>query len=101
MYKALVYFTDLQDNDHKYHPGDAFPRAGLEVSAKRLEELSSKNNKRGIPVIEKIGNDEPIVKEEPEEPLPFTEPEEPEEEPEEEVKVEEEKPKAKRAKKKG
>ena len=52
MYKALVYFTDLQDNRYAYNAGDVFPRIGLEVSEERLAELSGSNNKRGIPVIE-------------------------------------------------
>lgn len=51
MYKVIKFFTDLQDNGHAYHEGDKFPREGLEVSAKRLSELSSGNNKRGIPLI--------------------------------------------------
>ncbi len=53
-YKALVRFTDLQDDNFKYEPGDVYPRAGLKVSAERLKELSSKNNKRGIPVIKRL-----------------------------------------------
>lgn len=53
-YKALVRFTDLQDANFKYEPGDTFPRQGLKVSAERLKELSTKANKRGIPVIKKL-----------------------------------------------
>lgn len=53
-YKALVRFTDLQDDNFKYEPGDMFPRQGLKVSAERLKELSTKANKRGIPVIKKL-----------------------------------------------
>ena len=29
MYKVIVYFTDLHDNDHEYHEGDIFPREGI------------------------------------------------------------------------
>lgn len=54
MYKALVRFTDLQDKNHIYHVGDTFPREGFEVSEERLKELSSPENKRGIPVIELV-----------------------------------------------
>ena len=51
MYKALEAFVDLQDASRVYHPGDEFPRKGLNVSEERLAELSSPNNKRGRPVI--------------------------------------------------
>lgn len=59
MYKALVFFKDMKDNMHAYNPGDTFPRNGLKVDEKRIEELSTCNNRRGKPVIE-------LVKEEPE-----------------------------------
>lgn len=51
MYKALITFTDLQDNNYKYHPGDEFPRNGLEVTEGRIKELLSSNNRRNKPVI--------------------------------------------------
>ena len=51
MYKTLVYFEDLQDNNHAYHEGDVFPREGMEVSKERLKELSSTKNLRGIVLI--------------------------------------------------
>ena len=89
MYKVIKFFTDLQDDRHAYNVGDEFPREGVEVSAKRLKELSTDKNKRGVALIEEVK----------EEPLPFTE-----EEPKEEPVVEEkpvEKPKAKRSRKKG
>ena len=54
MYRVKVYFTDLQDNNHPYTAGDTYPRAGLEVSADRLAELSGCNNLRKIPLIEKV-----------------------------------------------
>jgi hypothetical protein len=82
MYKVLRFFTDLQDNDYAYNEGDIYPREGLIVTQDRLKELSSKKNKRGLPLIEA---------------LPFTEDikEEAKEEPKEE------KPKPKRTRKKG
>lgn len=58
MYKVIKLFTDLQDDNHLYHVGDKFPHSGMEVTAERLEELSSGNNKRGIPVIEKIEDED-------------------------------------------
>lgn len=67
MYKAIVQFTDLQDNNHKYLPGDVFPRAGLEVSEKRLEELATDKNRRHKPMIVKIEDKKPVKKEKPKE----------------------------------
>ena len=64
MYKAVVYFTDLQDDRYAYNPGDVFPREGLKVSGERLAELSSNNNKRGYPVIELAKEAKPLVVEE-------------------------------------
>ena len=58
MYKAISYFKDMKDNMHSYNPGDTFPRDGLTVSEKRLEELSTNKNRRGKPVIEFV--EEPI-----------------------------------------
>ena len=85
MYRVKKFFTDLQDNGYAYKVGDVFPHEGHEVTPERLKELSGKNNKRGISLIEEII----------EEPLPFTQDDpEPEEKPQE-------KPKAKRGKKRG
>lgn len=47
MYKVIKTFTDLQDNNYKYGVGDEYPRSGLKVSKKRIEELSTTNNRRG------------------------------------------------------
>ena len=49
-------FTDLQDNKHVYRVGDKFPRKGR-VKKERLEELSSTNNKRGVILIEEVGDE--------------------------------------------
>lgn len=69
MYKAISYFKDMKDNMHPYNPGDTFPRDGLKVDAKRLEELSTDKNRRGKPVIELVNEEEAEekleVKEEP------------------------------------
>ena len=54
-YIAISDFTDLQDNRHAYHTGDKFPRVGFEVSAERIAELSSSNNRRGKPMIKALG----------------------------------------------
>ncbi|MDW4434505.1 Rho termination factor N-terminal domain-containing protein [Staphylococcus saprophyticus] len=52
--KVIKYFTDLQDNNHEYNEGDVFPREGKEVSEERLDELSTKNNRQGVPLIERV-----------------------------------------------
>ncbi len=54
MYKVVKMFTDLQDNNHLYQVGDAFPHEGMDVSEERLAELSSTMNKRGVVLIEKV-----------------------------------------------
>lgn len=54
MYRAITTFCDLQDNNHVYHPGDVFPRGGLEVSAERLAYLASDKTRLDVPVIEEV-----------------------------------------------
>lgn len=54
MYKVIEYFMDLQDKNHEYNVGDTFPRKGLKVTEERLAELAGSDNKRGVPVIEKV-----------------------------------------------
>ena len=54
MYKTLVYFTDLQDNNYPYDEGDIFPRQGLSVSENRLKELSTTANRRRIQLIQLV-----------------------------------------------
>jgi hypothetical protein len=58
MYKVIKFFTDLQDNEHAYHVGDTFPRDGMDVSLDRLAELSGKDNKQGVPLIEFVEESE-------------------------------------------
>jgi hypothetical protein len=54
MYKVIVHFTDLQDNNWPYEAGDIYPRPGLSVTDARLAELSGSDNKRGIPLIASV-----------------------------------------------
>ncbi len=57
MYKVIKEFTDLQDNNRYYQVNDYYPHAGKtikDISAKRIKELSTKNNKRGLVLIEEI-----------------------------------------------
>lgn len=51
MYQVIKYFTDMQDNHHPYNIGDVYPREGAETDPKRIEELSTKRNKQGEPLI--------------------------------------------------
>lgn len=53
-YKVIEYFEDLQDNSRPYNVGDVFPVDGNTVTAKRLAELASTQNRRRIPLIEEI-----------------------------------------------
>ncbi len=53
-YTVIKKFTDLQDNNYKYHAGDLYPRDGLEVSAARIKELSTDQNRRKTPLISAI-----------------------------------------------
>lgn len=58
MFKAVKTFFDLTDGNREYHPGDVFPRDGLEVSAARLEQLATSNNRLGYAVIEEVKEQE-------------------------------------------
>ena len=53
MYIVVKKFRDLQDNDKVYKVGDKYPRRGLRPTKKRIEELSTENNKIGCVLIEK------------------------------------------------
>lgn len=57
MYRAIKYFTDLQDNEYAYNVGDVYPRQGVVVSGERIAELASDKNKQRTPLIEAV--DEP------------------------------------------
>lgn len=51
-------FKDLKDNNHIYKKGDIYPREGLKPTKERIKELSSKKNKIGKVLIQKINNEE-------------------------------------------
>lgn len=53
-YRVIQTFVDLCDKHHIYRPGDLFPRDGSDVSADRIAELASANNKMRLPVIEVV-----------------------------------------------
>lgn len=56
MYKVIKFFTDLQDNEHPYNVGDTFPREGTTATEERLAELAGRENKQGVPLIEKVAD---------------------------------------------
>lgn len=66
MYKVVQFFHDLQDFTttkngtvyHAYDVGDTYPRRGYEPSEDRIKELSGKDNIRGVPLIELVGEQE-------------------------------------------
>ena len=53
-YKVIEYFEDLQDNGSPYNVGDVFPVDGNTVTAERIAELASTQNRRRIPLIEEV-----------------------------------------------
>ena len=57
MYRVIKRFKDLQDNNFVYNVGDEFPHTGGKVSKKRIEELATDKNIRGIPLIEEVKED--------------------------------------------
>ena len=54
MYKVIKSFVDLRDKNHLYKVGDTFPKVGSVASENRIAELSSNQNKMGVPLIEEI-----------------------------------------------
>lgn len=56
-YEVIYKFKDLKDNDHIYKVGDIYPREGLELSKKRIKELSTNKNQIGKILIKKIEED--------------------------------------------
>ncbi len=58
---TVIYkeFYDMKDKSkHVYTKGDVFPFDGRKISPKRIEELSTENNKIGVPLIQKIEESE-------------------------------------------
>ena len=56
-YVVVKDFTDLQDGGHVYKKGDAFPRTGR-AKKERIDELSTKKNKRGEVLIKEVKEDD-------------------------------------------
>lgn len=54
IYVAISVFEDLEDNGTRYYPGTIFPRKGLNVEKKRIEELLSGKNLQGKALIAQV-----------------------------------------------
>lgn len=52
-YTVLRSFTDSQDDNYVYRPGDKYPRSGR-GKKERIEELSGTNNALGKAVIQEV-----------------------------------------------
>ena len=61
MFRVIEYFEDLQDNNRPYNVGDIFPYDSREISAERLTELSTAQNRRKIPLIKEVEQATEIV----------------------------------------
>lgn len=54
-YEVIRDFTDLQDKNKVYRKGDVYPNpVNKKVSKKRIDELSTDENKIGAPLIKEI-----------------------------------------------
>ena len=57
IYKVIEKFKDLKDNDHIYEVNDIYPRKDFkceDIRQKRIQELTTKKNKRGKILIKEI-----------------------------------------------
>ena len=57
-YKVIANFRDLQDDGFYYKAGDAFPRSGKKATKKRITELATDANRRKMPLIEEVKEEE-------------------------------------------
>lgn len=53
-YRVISPFLDLEDGKHVYKEGDDYPYDFQTPSKRRLNQLSTSNNKLGRPLIEKL-----------------------------------------------
>lgn len=54
MFIVINAFLDLQDAEHLYEVGDAYPREGIEPSEERIKELLGSDNLQGQPMIKAV-----------------------------------------------
>lgn len=55
-YKVVKDFTDLKDDNHVYRKGDKYPRNKGKGTKARIEELSTKKNKRKEVLIKEVAD---------------------------------------------
>lgn len=53
-YTVIKRFSDLQDGNHVYEAGDAYPRAGVSPSPARIAELAGNKNRQKTPLIKAV-----------------------------------------------
>ena len=56
-YEVVYPFKDLKDNNYIYKINDVYPREGLTLTKKRINELASDKNRIGKTLIKKIENE--------------------------------------------
>lgn len=54
LYKVITRFKDADDDNYLYEVGDLYPREGYYPTDKRIDELSTTNNRRNVVGIEPI-----------------------------------------------
>ena len=57
-YVVIESFRDLKDHHYPYSVGDTFPRKGGKATKTRCRELSTSENRRGIPLIMEVNEDD-------------------------------------------
>lgn len=60
-YTSLTTWFDLEGG-HEYREGEQYPFDGAEVSAERIEALSTSQNNTGFPLIVAVDEKEPTKK---------------------------------------
>lgn len=73
IYVVTRTFTDLQDGNYRYVTGATYPRPGVVPSKKRVQELSSPDNRLGMAVIEEVPEEASPLPEEASETRPAAE----------------------------
>lgn len=57
-YIVLKRFVDLKDGNHLYKKDDIYPREGIKSTKKRINELSTTNNRRKTILIQEVKEDD-------------------------------------------
>ena len=60
IYKVINRFADIEDNYYTYEVGDTFPHSGVTPSEKRINDLLTKNNLQGKPLIVEERSEETV-----------------------------------------